>query len=74
MSPLREARTATGLTQEQLGEIVGVSGAVISRYESGALSVPPERVFPLLDALRLAGAARTRVWEAIVPPAHRGAL
>lgn len=73
MSALKEARTATGMTQDQLGEIVGVSGAVISRYETGALSVPPERVFPLLDALRLSGAARIKVWEAIVPPAYRRA-
>ena len=73
MSALKEARTATGLTQDQLGEIVGVSGAAISRYESGALTVPSERVVPLLDALRLSGAARARVWEAIVPPAFKGA-
>ncbi len=29
-------RKQTGLTQEQLGEMVGVSGQAVSKWESGA--------------------------------------
>jgi transcriptional regulator with XRE-family HTH domain len=59
------------LTQEQVGERIGVSGAVVSRYESGDIVVPAERVAPLLDALGLIGEARVDVWRAIVPAGYR---
>ncbi|MEU8550482.1 helix-turn-helix transcriptional regulator [Streptomyces roseoverticillatus] len=43
----REAREAARKTQAQVGEALGVRATVISRYESGALTPPPEKL-PLL--------------------------
>lgn len=61
---IREWRKARGLTQEQLGEMVGTTKAVISHLELGsrglysewltkiadALSVPPAALLPMLGS------------------------
>jgi transcriptional regulator with XRE-family HTH domain len=50
---LREARTAAGMTQEQLGFALGVTKASISAWENGR-ETPSFRVLPeLRSALRL---------------------
>lgn len=48
---IKEAREKAGLTQEQLGGIVGVTGSAITNYEKGT-SHPKESVmYALIDAL-----------------------
>jgi len=55
---LKKLRTAKGLTQEQLGNKVGVSDAYITMLETGA------RKNPSLDLLeRLAKALKVKVGE-----------
>lgn len=39
MNPIREARHALGMSVFELGSKVGVTGATISRYETGARAV-----------------------------------
>ena len=41
---IRTYRKQKGLTQAELGEAVGVTATVISRYESGAVTPPPEKL------------------------------
>ena len=43
MEKLKKAREAKGLTQQELGDMIGVSKAAICRYELGTLD-PPSRV------------------------------
>lgn len=50
-SKLRDARKALRLTQEELGERVGVTRQMISAYESGDKSPDPETFGKLLSAL-----------------------
>lgn len=47
---LREERELAGLSQDALGELVGLSGARISQFESGA-QPSPENVFQLEECL-----------------------
>ena len=48
---LRDARVAKGLTQEGLGEIIGVTKGSISLYESGKRTPKLETVLELMYAL-----------------------
>jgi transcriptional regulator with XRE-family HTH domain len=47
---IREAREARGLSQGQLGDLLGVSNRLVSHYETGRVMLTAER----LDALALA--------------------
>jgi ribosome-binding protein aMBF1 (putative translation factor) len=49
---LREARSAGGISLEQLGEAIGVSADTVRRYETGARRIPPAR---LAAAVRFLG-------------------
>lgn len=50
---LKEAREAAGLTQEELGKLVGVTGSAITNYEK-EVSHPKESVmYALFNALRV---------------------
>ena len=48
---LRDARIAKGLTQEELGEIIGVTKGSVSLYESGKRTPKIETVLELIYAL-----------------------
>ena len=48
---LRKARTAKGLTQEQLAEAVGVQPETISRYERGTIPLSLTQLFEVAAAL-----------------------
>jgi transcriptional regulator with XRE-family HTH domain len=48
---LFELRKRSGLTQEQLGKIVGVAGPTISGYESGASHITVDELPKFADAL-----------------------
>ena len=48
---LKEARKAAGLTQEQLGEKIGVTGVTIMRYEKGERRPSYEQVKKMGEAL-----------------------
>lgn len=52
---LRECRTAAGLTQQQLGEQIGISYVSISRYETGTRTPKPEDVAQILATLGVTG-------------------
>lgn len=53
---IRAARTAAGLTQQQLGAAVGVTGTTVSLWESGATVPPVWRRGRLADTLGIAAA------------------
>lgn len=48
---LRKARKELGLTQKELGEIIGVTRQVITRIESGTQNVTLETLRKLVSAL-----------------------
>lgn len=48
---IRDKRVSAGLLQEQLGDMVGLSFATISRFESGNMIVKPYALFVLAKAL-----------------------
>jgi transcriptional regulator with XRE-family HTH domain len=50
---LTEARTNTGLTQKQVGEVLGVDASQVSRWERGDQLPGPQRLVPLADVLRV---------------------
>lgn len=50
-SPIAAARLAAGLTQEQLGEKMGLPQNVISRWERGACIPKSDSLFKLANAL-----------------------
>lgn len=49
---IRLARQAHGLTVRQLGELLGISGAMVSNYENDKNQVPPEMVLRLCEVLQ----------------------
>lgn len=52
---IRTFRTARGLSQEQLGELVGVQKAAINKYEKGrVVNIPRTTLKKLADALHVA--------------------
>lgn len=51
-SELRLLRIKRGLTQEQLGQLVGYDRSVVSRWETGAAPVPQDVLVRLADILR----------------------
>ena len=50
---IKESRNATGLTQEELGERLGVSGAAIAQYETGKRNPKYETLRRIGDALNI---------------------
>lgn len=50
---IAEARKRKGLTQAQLGDIVGVQSTQVSHWETGMHAVPRHRVAAVADALDL---------------------
>lgn len=45
---IKELRTETGLSQDDIGTLVGVSGAAIAQIESGSTALPKREVLWLL--------------------------
>ena len=60
----REAREAAGLTQEQLGKLIGASQPEVSRWEAG------ERILSLADFLAIADALKVPA-SALLPDEHQ---
>ena len=59
---LASARSARGLTQRRLGELLGgTTQSAISAWEAGEAEPPPETVFAVEEALGLSGGALSRV-------------
>lgn len=53
---IKEARLAKGLTQEQLGKIIGVQKAAIAKYEAGiVINIKRSKLQALAKALDLKG-------------------
>lgn len=50
---LKSIRSQKGLTQEQVGNLVGITQAMISRIESGTSSARVDTLFRVLAALEL---------------------
>lgn len=50
---IRRYRIEKGLTQTQLGNLVGVSQRVVAYYEVKGVSPPPELLVKIADALRV---------------------
>lgn len=51
LNRIRELREAKGLTQTELGEMVGVNQSTIDKYESGIIVPPLHRAFKLTYVL-----------------------
>lgn len=52
-SRIREERLKRGLTQEKLGELIGVSKVAISNYERGEEQPKMEKLSKLIEVLKL---------------------
>ena len=50
---LRAARQLLGVTQKELGAAMGVSAAMVRRYESGTRALPPARFAAAVSFLGL---------------------
>lgn len=50
---LRRARIAAGLTQDDAGAAIGRTGAIVCRYESGAVDPPTSITVTLADLYRV---------------------
>jgi transcriptional regulator with XRE-family HTH domain len=50
---MRESRLALGITQESLGELVGVTFQQVQKYEKGANRVSAARLFEICKALNV---------------------
>jgi transcriptional regulator with XRE-family HTH domain len=48
---MREGRRALNMTQENLGELLGVTFQQMQKYEKGANRVSAARLFEIYDAL-----------------------
>ena len=48
---MRERRRALGITQERLGELLGVTFQQVQKYESGRNRVSAARLFEICEAL-----------------------
>jgi transcriptional regulator with XRE-family HTH domain len=49
---IREVRKARGLTQEQLGQLLGIGEATVSRYEAGNQNFTIETLSKIADVLK----------------------
>ena len=52
---MRDRRIALGLTQEELGQKLGVSFQQVQKYENGSNRVSAARLFEICDSGRIAG-------------------
>ena len=52
-SRIKELRRASGKTQKEIADIVGVTGAQFHRYETGATRVAASRLMAIADALNV---------------------
>lgn len=58
---IKEARIAKGITQEQLGSLIGVAKTTVAGYEkTGSLPLPKSERLPTCWASILASSSRTR--------------
>lgn len=48
---IKQARSSAGLTQAQLGDLLGVSGSMIGQWETNVRKPKPETLLRLSDAL-----------------------
>lgn len=67
-NPIAEARRRLGLTRDQLGSILGVSGRTVSYWESRRKLPDPERADRLREALSL---SEVDLWRALHRPAPK---
>jgi transcriptional regulator with XRE-family HTH domain len=52
-SPIQARRLELNLTQDEVGQMVGVTGRHIANIEAGRVAQPPEWLFLLADALEV---------------------
>lgn len=50
---IKKARKIAGISQAELGALVGVTDRTISRYESGQIKVPEKTLEKIADALNV---------------------
>lgn len=49
MNRLKELRISRGITQDELGQALGVQKAAICKYETGRVAIPPDMLMRLCD-------------------------
>lgn len=72
---IRQYRRAAGLTQKQVADIIGVTGAQFHRYETGATRITASRLIAIANALgvradTLLAAASSAETEQPIAPAN----
>lgn len=72
---IRQYRRAAGLTQKQVADIIGVTGAQFHRYETGATRITASRLIAIANALgvradTLLAAASAVEMEPVTIPAN----
>lgn len=50
---LREIRRAKNITQQQLGEVIGVNNSIISKYEKGIVTPPADKLARIANFLQV---------------------
>lgn len=60
---LRQARNNMGMTQRQLGQVIGRNSSHITRWENGQLAPSETETATILGALRVTGPERDRLLE-----------
>ena len=68
-NPIRSARERLGLSRDELGRILGVSGRTVSYWESGRKLPSPERTASLAEKLGLSGVELWRATHRAAPKA-----
>ncbi len=53
MNRLKQLRKSHGITQDELGEILGVQKAAVCKYETGRVPLPHEAIMKLCDHFRV---------------------
>ncbi|GAB3701484.1 hypothetical protein GCM10027592_29650 [Spirosoma flavus] len=48
---IKQARISRGITQKELGELIGASESQISRYESGNINISADAISKIANAL-----------------------
>jgi transcriptional regulator with XRE-family HTH domain len=70
---IRQYRRAAGVTQKQIADVIGVTGAQLHRYETGATRITASRLVAIAEALNvrpetlLAAASATGMEEIAMP-------
>jgi transcriptional regulator with XRE-family HTH domain len=70
-SPIRSASIRLGLSRDELGRVLGVSGRTVSYWESGRKLPAPGKAGAIRDALKL---SEVDMWRVMHHPSPKTAI